>query len=139
MKAAEQGNSDGVERLGECFYNGVGVPADENLAFQCMERAAAMGNAKAQCNLGLYYLNGMGCRQDSELALRCISQAVDSGLPIVFQILEQEGFDITKWSSGYNRAQQIWSAATGDLLGGNWGQVFAGSQMSIQPIAPGGV
>jgi TPR repeat protein len=137
MKAAEQGNSDGVERLGECFATGVGVPVDENVAFQCMERAAAMGNPKAQCNLGLSYLNGTGCRQNTELAFRWISEAVDSGDPAVFRMLELEGLDITKLNGGYKRAQQTWSAATGDWLGENLGQIFGGSQMPIVPIVPG--
>jgi hypothetical protein len=98
-----------------------------------------MGNPKGQCNLGLYYLNGIGCRQDTELAFRWISQAVDSGHPIVFQILEREGLDITKLSGGYNRAQQTWAEATGNCLGENIGQVFGSSQMSIVPMAPGEV
>jgi hypothetical protein len=52
-------------------------------------------------------------------------------------MLELEGLDITKLSGGYKRAQQTWSAAMGDWLSDNLGQVFGGSPMSIVPMAPG--
>ena len=102
-KAAELGNADAIDRLGECYVAGTGVATDEPIAFQYFQCAAALGNPKGLCNLGFCYLHGFGCHQDTELAFRWIAAAIATGHPIVFQILQCVGLDIGKLSAGYKQ------------------------------------
>ena len=136
VQAADQGDSDAMDRLGECFDSGTGVAQDTDIAFQCFQCAAHLGNPKGQCNLGLYYLSGLGCHQDTELGFQWISQAADSGLPIVFQMLERLGLDIAKLCDGYKRSRKVWSNATGDWFDENFEKVLSESPLSILPIPP---
>jgi hypothetical protein len=60
-KAAEQGNADAQERLGEMYsYGQGGIAKDETLAVSWFRKAAEQGNAAAQNSLGVAYLTGQG-------------------------------------------------------------------------------
>ena len=50
-EAAENGNSDGQLHLGNCYYNGNGVPKDFAEARRWWEASAEQGNETAQENL----------------------------------------------------------------------------------------
>ena len=46
--AAEQNNPDAMQWLGHCYFNGQGVPKDENLGVMWLAKAAALGHVIAQ-------------------------------------------------------------------------------------------
>jgi len=137
-KAAELGISDGVDRLGDCYRIGTGVQVDDREAFLYYQRAAQMGNSKGLCNLGLCYLNGRGCQQDTEIAFRWITTAIDTGDVIVYQMLQQEGVDMEKLSSGYKQFRQYQATMTGDQFGETFARIFDVSNKSILPMPPRG-
>ena len=59
-KAAEQGNSDAQNVLGNLYYYGEGVPKSKAEAFTWYRKAAEQGHAKAQNYLGEMYEHGQG-------------------------------------------------------------------------------
>src|ERR1022692_1369702 len=60
-KAAEQGNADAQERLGEMYsYGQGGLAKDEAQAVSWYRKAAEQGNEYAQSNLGAMYVGGIG-------------------------------------------------------------------------------
>jgi hypothetical protein len=54
----------------------------------------------------------------------CLTAAVDTGHPIVFQILQGMGLDIGRLCDGYKRSQQFLNATTGARFGDNFDRVF---------------
>jgi len=54
-KSMEMGNIYAPSNLGVCYYNGEGVPQDQEKAFELYQKPAEQGNASAQRNLGTYY------------------------------------------------------------------------------------
>jgi TPR repeat protein len=50
QKAADQGNADAMQWLGQCYARGEGVSLDENLSMMWLAKAAALGHfiAKSQ-------------------------------------------------------------------------------------------
>jgi TPR repeat protein len=67
-KAAENGDADAQNNLGDLYAKGQGVPQDYSEAVKWIRRAARQGNAKAQNNLGVMYREGRGVPQDHILA-----------------------------------------------------------------------
>ena len=61
----------------------------------------------------------------------------DSGLPIVFQILREEGLDVARLNDGYKRAQRLWSKAMGNGFGENFDRIF-NEPKQIVAIPPSG-
>ena len=47
-KAADEGDSDGMWRLGMCYENGMGVNMDWDMAREWYEKASKLGNKKAK-------------------------------------------------------------------------------------------
>ena len=136
-KAAELGNSDGIERLGECYFNGDGVEMDHDAAFQYMRHAAELGNPKGQCYVGLFHLEGIGCRQDMELGFRWISEAVQSGHIAVFKLLQQRGLDFAKLSTGYREYRQLPPLLTENcVVRSELDSIFDTTSKGILPVAP---
>ena len=136
MSSADKCDPDALGRLGECYSAGIGVAANENTAFQYYRLASELGNPKAMCSLGLHYLRGQGCRQDTELGFSWISAAIDTGFPIVFQMLQHVGLDIEKISAGYKRLCKIQTAMTGDRFGGNMDRIFADATKLLMANPP---
>lgn len=57
---AEQGNADAQFNLGLMYFNGTGVPQDDQAALKWFSRAADQGDAFAQFALGNMYFMGRG-------------------------------------------------------------------------------
>jgi uncharacterized protein len=55
---AMQGYAPALYRLGLLYAHGIGVPADENEAYRCWEKAASLGHPFAQRMLALRLLRG---------------------------------------------------------------------------------
>jgi hypothetical protein len=85
-KAAEQGDAEAQNQLGECYYYGKGVKKDEteankwyHKAIEQYRKAAEQGDAKAQYNLGVCYYIGIGVEQNKVVAIKWLRKAADQG------------------------------------------------------------
>ena len=78
-KAAEQGDADAQNVLGEMYYYGRGVAQDPPQAVFWFQKAAKQGNADAQNNLGMAYQNGQGVEQNSAEAGTWLRKAAEQG------------------------------------------------------------
>ncbi len=78
-QAAEQGDADAQNTLGECYYYGRGVPEDKEEAVKWFRQAAEQGHAPAQNTLGECYYNGEGVRKNKTMAVEWYSKAADQG------------------------------------------------------------
>ena len=76
-KVADQGNASAQNCLGDCYYNGWGVPLYYTQAFYWYREAAAQGYVEAQTNLGDCYFYGKGVSQDSEIAVYWYRKAAE--------------------------------------------------------------
>jgi hypothetical protein len=54
-KSVEEGNALVQFNLGNCYYNGQGVPQDYKKAVECYTKASEAGNDQARHNLSFYY------------------------------------------------------------------------------------
>ena len=78
-KLAEQGNTSAQNNLGFMYYNGQGVPKDEQQAVAWYRKAAEQGYAMAQSNLGLMYYKGQGVPKDDQQAVVWFRKAAEQG------------------------------------------------------------
>jgi len=76
---AERGDSDAQLKLGAMYYNGDGIPEDEELAAYWYTKAAEQGNSDAQYRLGDCYYKGNGVPQDIEQTLYWWKKAAEQG------------------------------------------------------------
>ena len=67
-RAADNGNTEAMHRLGYCYYLGIGVTKSNEEAASWFRRAADKGNAGAMYQLGNCYQNGWGVPKDLEQA-----------------------------------------------------------------------
>lgn len=78
-QAAEQGNANAQYSLGNCYYNGQGVPKDYEEAVKWYRKAAEQGYDVAQFNLGNCYYNGQGVTQNYQEAVKWYRKAAEQG------------------------------------------------------------
>lgn len=78
-KAAQQGDADAQNNLGNCYLCGNGVQQDYQKAVSWFRMAAAQENAEAQNNLGNCYYYGHGVNQDFTEAVRWYRKASVNG------------------------------------------------------------
>ena len=78
-KAADQGFAGAQTLLGNCYFDGVGVPKDQALAVSWYRKAADQGDAGAQYSLGGCYANGIGLAKDFVQAVKWWRQASERG------------------------------------------------------------
>ncbi len=81
-KAAEQGDADAQNNLGDCYKNGWGVPQDYSEAVKWYRKAAEQGNVFAQYNLGVCYKNGRGVPLDYSEAVKWYRKAAEQGYAV---------------------------------------------------------
>ena len=77
IKRANQGDAEAQNRLGMCYYKGIGVEQSYEKAVYWFEQVAEQGGAKAQYNLGMFYYEGIGVEQSYEKAVYWIEQAAE--------------------------------------------------------------
>ena len=87
--AAEQGNANAQNKLGDAFYNGKIVEQDYVEAVKWYRLAAEQGDATAQYNLGFAYYNGEGVEQDYAEAVKWWQMAAEQGDEIAKQLAEE--------------------------------------------------
>ncbi|KAJ3412433.1 hypothetical protein HDV05_000737 [Chytridiales sp. JEL 0842] len=69
-RAADQGDTDGMTKLGRCYMNGWGVKKDEVKAAIWYKVAAHLGGPRAQNQLGWCYWKGKGVPKDWKEAVK---------------------------------------------------------------------
>lgn len=79
VEKALEGESSAQYRLGDCFYNGIGVNVDYQKAAFWFEKAAEQENVDSQYMLGLCYYLGNGFGKDFEKARLWFKKAADRG------------------------------------------------------------
>jgi len=77
--AAEQGDATAQYNLGNCYYNGNGVPQNDSEAVNWFRKAAEQGHADAQYNLGYCYYDGKGVPQNDSEAVNWFRKAAEQG------------------------------------------------------------
>lgn len=77
--AAQRGDADAQNRLGEAYEIGDDVPKDLDMAVAWFQKAAAQGHIEAQFNLGTLYHNGEGVTADATAAQRWWRRAAEHG------------------------------------------------------------
>jgi WD40 repeat protein/TPR repeat protein len=79
--AADAGNAEAMNRLGDLYYHGHGVTQDYAMARQLYERAAETGETAAMSHLGWLFDKGLGVEQNPTKALYWYQKAVEAGDP----------------------------------------------------------
>jgi TPR repeat protein len=77
--AADSGDATAMDKLGQRYERGDGVPADPAEAFRWYGKAAATGLPSAQYHLGTLYDAGMGTVRDREKAVGLYRQSAAGG------------------------------------------------------------
>ncbi|MCE9615083.1 MAG: trypsin-like peptidase domain-containing protein [Lentisphaerae bacterium] len=96
---AAQGDPQAQYNMGVRYDNGIGVPADDDVAVQWYRKAAEQGYADAQYNLAEMYRSGEGVRQDASQAVRWYRRAADQGLPAAqcnLGVMYDNGLGVTR-------------------------------------------
>jgi TPR repeat protein len=78
-KAADAGNAEAQNKLGEAYYNGYGVPQDNAEAAKWYGKAVEQGHASAQQSVGVMYRDGRGVPQDYVEAVNWYRKAAEQG------------------------------------------------------------
>ena len=86
---ADAGHKDAQYRLAIMFQNGVGVVANEAVAFHWMQQAAEQDHGPAQHGLACCYLEGSGTHRDDPAAVQWLQRAVRHGLAGALVVLAQ--------------------------------------------------
>ncbi len=76
-KAAAAGNGNAMNRLGEMYFNGWGVPKDEAEAVVWYRRGVDQGSHAAMNNLALCLLNGVSVSNNVEEGLALLREAAE--------------------------------------------------------------
>ena len=79
LKAAENGDSIAMEKLGESYLGYNGIKRDEVKAFEWFKAASDAGNFNAMQYLAGFYRSGIGTAQNFNKYLELLSKAADNG------------------------------------------------------------
>src|SRR4051794_21569754 len=75
-KAADQGNAEAQNTIGEMYLKGQGVPQDYAQAMRWYRKAADQGLAEARNNIDYLYSRGLGVPQDCAAATKWTGRVV---------------------------------------------------------------
>jgi hypothetical protein len=76
--AANDGDDEAQNKLGECYYNGYGVDEDNDEAFKWFTEAAEQDNIDAMRNIGECYYYGYGVSEDEDKAREWLRKAAEN-------------------------------------------------------------
>ena len=77
--AAEHGNAEAQDSLGDAYYNGTGINQDYSKALMWYQKSANQGNYSAEYSLGYMYLYAVGTDKDINKAFHWISASAKGG------------------------------------------------------------
>lgn len=78
-RAAEAGDGEGAELIGDCFATGQGRPRNYAQAMDWYQRAATAGQSSALCSLGNFYVMGLSVPEDVPRGVAMCRQAAEAG------------------------------------------------------------
>ena len=78
-QAAILGNAYAEEKLADIYEQGLGVPANQKLAFDWRVKAANRGMINAQVKVGIIYQEGVGVGRDTDQAIYWFHRAAAEG------------------------------------------------------------
>ena len=90
-RAADKGNAEAMEWIGNLFADGAGVTTDYGEAMRWYRQAADKGFARAMSNIGALYTYGHGVPRDCDTAHRWFVQAAGLGYSDAKDWLAQRG------------------------------------------------
>lgn len=64
--------------VGQCFFQGWGVPRDREMGVSYFQTAAQLGDPDAQQDLAFCLANGKGCKKDRKAAAKWYRAAVSN-------------------------------------------------------------
>ncbi|KAF5314110.1 hypothetical protein D9611_006948 [Ephemerocybe angulata] len=68
-----------IYEVGQCFFQGWGVPKDQKMAVSYYTIAAELGDPDAQMDLAFCLTNGKGCKKDKKAAAKWYRAAIKQG------------------------------------------------------------
>lgn len=86
-RAADQGNADAQNMMGNCCYNGYGVERNYSYAVGWYRLAAEQGHAEAMYHLGVCYYYGYGVTRNTTEALNWYRRAAEKGNESAIRVL----------------------------------------------------
>lgn len=81
IKSAKDGSPQGMINAGVCYYDGLGVDKNHQVAAQFFLQALESGHNRVLNALAYMYATGDGIPRDEAKALACAEKAVAAGLP----------------------------------------------------------
>ena len=87
IAAAEEGNADAQNQLGDAYYDGIGVEQDYIQALEWYLRAAKQGHGIAQYNVAYAYANGIGTQKNTSEAIKWYGKSADQGIALAEYVL----------------------------------------------------
>ncbi|OHT10207.1 hypothetical protein TRFO_20596 [Tritrichomonas foetus] len=78
-KAADLGDADAMEKVGEYLGHGKGTEMNQKKSFEMFKIAAEQGNVDAMYNLGVCYKEGRGCLVNKNKSSECFEKAAKRG------------------------------------------------------------
>ncbi len=79
LKAAEEGNSYAMYKLGDAYLKGIGTDKNIEKAIAWIEKAAEVGNDNAMFELGLIYYSGQEIERDYSKTLEYFVESAQAG------------------------------------------------------------
>lgn len=87
ISAANSGNADAQNQLGDAYFDGIRVEQDYAKAFECYLRAVEQGHGKAQYNVAYAYANGTGTQKNTDEAIKWYGKSADQGVALAQYVL----------------------------------------------------
>ena len=87
ISAANSGNADSQNQLGDAYYDGIGVEQDYIQALEWYLRAAKQGHGIAQYNVAYAYANGIGTQKNTSEAIKWYGKSADQGIALAEYVL----------------------------------------------------
>ncbi len=79
MDRASSGDPRAQNALGYIFFQGNGVPKDDNHAFIWFNMAAEQGDAEGECNAAYMLVHALGTNANLEEALKFYNHSAEQG------------------------------------------------------------
>jgi hypothetical protein len=90
QEAASHGNAEAEARIGDLYFNGLGVRQDYAEALKRYHKAASQGNSEAKFDMGYIFDHGLGVPKDHPEALKWYEEAAAKGYEPAKQALAAE-------------------------------------------------
>ncbi|MEN6445911.1 MAG: tetratricopeptide repeat protein [Candidatus Cloacimonas sp.] len=112
IAAAEEGNADAQNQLGDAYYNGDGLEQDYTKAFEWYFRAAKQGHALAQYNVAFAYANGLGTQKNMEKAIEWYGKSADQGVALAQYVLGEIMIDGQHIAQDFSKGLELLQKAS---------------------------